>query len=107
MIAALIWTAASVTAFLVSAWSLRQAWFVLRDMGPERNGRRILNRGWVRRMAIWTLVFADWVVVGGMASLGIQSPLLAPLLIGSAIVLAVSAVLDALERMEIERILDG
>lgn len=100
-----IWTIAATIGAVIAAWNFVDAWRDLRALNSDRNGRRILALGWVRREAIRGGIQVDWAIVGILVLLGIGSALIAPMLVASAIAVAVNTLLDAQERRQLRRII--
>ena len=104
-----IWTVAASIGAAIAAWATYDAWRDLQALGDVENGRRVLARGWVRREAIRFGIQAVWAAIGFLAYTSGQGSgavnLVALLLLGTNVAVAVNTTLDVRERFVLRRII--
>lgn len=103
----LAWVLSAGIGAIVSGWNAYDAYLDLRALGSTRNGRRIIARGWVRRESIRFLIQLGWVAIA-VPVLFRPDPepsLILFVLVGTNLLLLISTILDARDRLRLRRIL--
>lgn len=102
-----IWTLTASIGTLIAVWNTWDAWLDLRALGPLRNGRRLIARGWVRRELFRVFIQVSWAFIGFLA-LPTASDEVTPivlLLLSTNVAVAANTILDARDRIVLRRVI--
>jgi hypothetical protein len=106
-----IWTLAATLGALLAGWNTISAWLAYRALGDVQNGRRVLAVGWVRREVVRFFIQSVWASIGfiSLATVGASAEisLIAILLVATNVAVAANTVLDARDRILLQRIIEG